>query len=590
MAYDWIISGGRVVDGTGAPPQSADVGVTAGKIVEVGDLGGHSAKNRLDAAGALVTPGFVDIHSHYDGQISWDDEVAPSSHHGVTTCLMGSCGVGFAPVREQDRERLIALMEGVEDIPGSALSEGIDWQWRTFGEYIGALAKRPRLIDVATQVPHDALRVYAMGDRAVANEPATEADLQAMAKELRSALDAGAFGFSTGRTDNHRAADGSATPASEAAARELAVLGGAFEGLGRGILQAVSDFDMARSKEAFDAEFDILLDLARAAKRPMSISVMQRTGDSEQWRRIFQRIRQANQDQGLTVRAQVAPRGIGVLLGFEATFHPFMGFPTYKKVSALPLAERVAELRKPEVKVAVLSEKSEPVAGDGSPIPPLADQLLANLDFVTMSLFRLSADEASSCNYEPDRSTSLFGEAMRRGVRPIEAVYDALLEQDGRALLYFPIYNYASGTLDEVGEMLRDPHAMLGLSDGGAHVGTICDASFPTFLLSHWARDRARDRFSIEEAVRKLTSQPASWMGLGDRGVIAAGMRADLNVIDLPNLQLQPPRLHRDLPAGGRRLLQSASGYVATFVAGERIRDAGVTTSVRPGRILRAVS
>lgn len=582
MAHDLIIAGGLVVDGTGSEPRPADVAIRDGLIVEVGSVSGP-ARETLDAKGAIVTPGFVDIHGHYDGQISWDDEVAPSSHHGVTTVVMGSCGVGFAPVRAKDRERLIQLMEGVEDIPGSALAEGIDWRWETFGEYLDALAARPRLIDVGAMVPHDALRVFAMGERAAANVEANPAELAVMKSELVAALRAGAFGFSTGRSDNHRAVDGSATPASEVTAPELVALASAFEGLGHRVLQAVSDFDMARSKEAFDGELELLLDMARAAKRPLSISVMQRTGDSEQWRKILAGIERANQE-GLTVRAQVAPRGIGVLLGLEATFHPFMGFPTYKRLSALPLAERVKELSRPEVKAAILSEKSEPVAGDGSPIPPLADQLLANLDFVTMSLFKLGDDP----NYEPRREDSLFGEAMRRGVRPLEVVYDAMLESGGKALLYFPIYNYASGSLDEVGQMLRHPQAMMGLSDGGAHVGTICDASFPTFLLSHWVRDRASGKIPLAQAVRMLTSTTAGWMGLSDRGVVAPGKRADLNVIDLDELKLKPPRLVCDLPAGGRRFLQEASGYRATLVHGQRVREHGETTAARPGRILRA--
>lgn len=582
MRHDLIVEGGLVVDGTGSAPRVADIAVADGRVVEIGRITADAAR-RIDAKGAIVTPGFVDIHSHYDGQISWDDEIAPSSHHGVTTCIMGSCGVGFAPVRPSDRARLIALMEGVEDIPGTALSEGIDWQWGQFSEYIDALATRPRLIDVAAQVPHDALRVYAMGERAVAKEAATDRDLEIMRGELRSALDAGAFGFTTGRTDNHRDADGSATPASEASTRELIALADVFRGRARGVLQAVSDFDMARSKDAFDAEFDVLEEMARASGRPLSISVMQRTGDSEQWRRILSRIEAAN-DRGLTVGAQVAPRAIGVLLGLEATFHPFMGFPTYKRLSSLPLDARVRELAKPEVKAAILTERSEPVAGDGSAIPPLADQLLANLDFVTMSLFRLGA----SPDYEPRREASLFGDAMRRGVRPLEAVYDALLDDGGKSLLYFPIYNYASGSLDEVGEMLSHRHSMIGLSDGGAHVGTICDASFPTFLLSHWVRDRARGKIPLERAVRMLTSDPAKWVGLDDRGAIAPGMRADLNVIDLDGLKLSPPRLVKDLPAGGRRLLQDVHGYIATLVHGEVVRDRGVTTDARPGRILRA--
>ncbi len=579
---DLKIVGGSVVDGTGAPARRADVGVSGGRIVEVGDVS-SAARSTIDASGAIVTPGFIDLHAHYDGQISWDDELAPSVLHGVTTTVMGNCGVGFAPVHAADRERLIALMEGVEDIPGTALAEGIRWGWDSFPEYLDALDRTPRTIDVLAQVPHDALRVYVMGDRAVAGEPATAADVERMAGLVRAALESGAIGFSTGRTDNHRGNDGSATPSSEADRLELEGIARAMKGLSHGVLQAVSDFDMAAGKDRFDPEYALLEGMARAAERPMSISLLQRFGDSEQWRRVLASVERSSAS-GLSVKVQVAPRAIGVLLGFEATFQPFMGFPGYKAVQHLPLADRVAHLRKPEVKAQILSEKSDKVAGDGSAVPPLADQLLANLDFVSMSLFRLG----STPNYEPKREDSLFGEATRRGVRPIEVVYDALLEDEGRALLYFPIYNYAAGNLDEVGEMLGHPLSLFGLGDGGAHVGTICDASFPTFLLTHWVRDRDHGRMPLERAVQMLAGDAASWLSLHDRGVIEVGRRADINVLALDQLALPAPRLVRDLPAGGKRLLQSADGYRATIVAGEVVRENGVTTRARPGRVVRA--
>jgi N-acyl-D-aspartate/D-glutamate deacylase len=578
---DLKIVGGMVIDGTGTPARRADVGVAGGRIVEVGEVSG-SATRTIDATGAIVTPGFVDIHGHYDGQVSWDDELAPSVCHGVTTCVIGNCGVGFAPVREEHRKRLIELMEGVEDIPGSALAEGIQWQWESFPEYLEALDRTPRTMDVALQVPHDALRVYVMGDRAVANESATDDDVARMREVLRASLLGGAIGFSTGRSDNHRAIDGSPTPASEANARELEGLARAFEGLSYGNLSAVSDFDLAAGPARFDEEFDLLERMARASGRPFALSLIQRFGDSEQWRRIVARLERANA-AGLRMRGVAAPRGIGVILGLEATFHPFIGFPSYKAVAHLPLAERVAHLRSPEVKARLLAETSEKVAGDGSSIPPMVDELLANLDFVSMSLFRLGERP----DYEQGRERSLFGEAMRRGVKPLEAVFDAMLEENGHALLYFPIYNYASGSLDEVGEMLRHPLSLFGLSDGGAHVGTICDASFSTFLLTHWARDRAKDRIALERAVQMLTETNARWMGLADRGRIAPGLRADLNVIDFDRLALRPPHMVHDLPAGGRRLLQDADGYRATICLGELVRENGRTTEARPGRIVR---
>ena len=577
--HDLIIRGGTVIDGTGAPGRTADVAIHDGVIVAVGtDLG--AAKHTLDADGALVTPGFVDVHSHYDGQASWDEEMTPSSIHGATTVAMGSCGVGFAPCREADRERLVALMEGVEDIPGTALAEGMTWGWETFPEYMDVLDRRRHTIDVACHVPHDAVRVFAMGERALAGEIATDDELVQMAAIVRDAIERGAVGFSTGRTDNHRNADGRTTPAADASARELDVIARGMAGLAHGVLQAVSDFDMFVSPERFDPEFDLLEDMARVSGRPLSISVMQRVGATDQWRRILERIERANA-AGTPIRAQVATRGIGVILGLEATFHPFIGFPSYKALARLPLAERVRELTRPEVRARILSEKSEPVAGDGSAVPPLVDKLLGAFDLVAMSLFRL----AERPDYEPARASSLFGEAMRAGKKALEVTYDALLEDDGAQLLYFPIYNYASGSLAEVGEMLTHPQAMLGLGDGGAHVGTICDVSFSTFLLTHWARDRGA--LSIEAAIHKLTGEPAAWLGFGDRGVVTPGRRADLNVIDLAALSLHRPELLRDLPACGKRFLQRATGYRATLVRGEIIARDGGLTAARPGRVAR---
>jgi N-acyl-D-aspartate/D-glutamate deacylase len=577
--FDLIIRGGTVVDGTGAPSRTADVAVADGQIVAIGQ-GLGAAKRELDASGALVTPGFVDIHTHYDGQASWDQAMLPSSAHGATTVAMGSCGVGFAPCRAADRERLIALMEGVEDIPGSALAEGLKWTWETFPEYMESLDQQPHSIDLACHVPHDAVRVFVMGERALAGETATEAELVAMGRVVRDAIAAGAVGFSTGRSDNHRNRDGRPTPAADASALELQAIAKAVGEGGKGVLQAVSDFDMFVSPERFDPEFDLLEDMAKISGRPLSISLLQRVGATEQWKRMFERIERANAG-GLSVRAQVATRGIGVLLGLDATFHPFIGFPTFKALSKLPLDEMVRELGKPEVRAKILSEKSEPVAGDGSAVPPLVDKLLEAFDMVSMSLFRLG----DKPDYEPDRMSSLFGESMRTKKRPLEVAYDALLEDGGRRLLYFPIYNYASGTLSDVRTMLAHPHAMLGLGDGGAHVGTICDASMATFWLTHWVRDRGA--VTVEEGIRKLTSEPAAWIGLRDRGAIKEGLRADLNIIDLANLTLAKPALVRDLPAGGKRFLQDVAGYRATLVRGEVISQDGKITDARPGRIAR---
>ncbi len=577
--HDLVIRGGTIVDGTGGPTRSADLAIHDGRIVAIGaDLG--SAHRTIDAGGALVTPGFVDVHSHYDGQASWDEEMTPSSIHGATTVTMGSCGIGFAPCHVGDRDRLIALMEGVEDIPGTALAEGMTWGWETFPEYMDVLDRRRHTIDLACHVPHDAVRVFAMGERALAGEPANDEELARMAAIVREAVIAGAVGFSTGRTDNHRGKDGRTTPGADASARELEAIARGLTGLDHGVLQAVSDFDMFVSPERFDPEFDLLEDMVKVSGRPLSISLLQRVGATEQWRKVLGRIERANA-AGRSIRAQVATRGIGVILGLEATFHPFIGFPSYKALAHLPLAERVRELARPEVKARILSEKSDKVAGDGSAVPPLVDKLLEAFDMVAMSLFRL----ADRPDYEPKREASLFGEAMRAGKKSLEVAYDALLEDEGQQLLYFPIYNYASGTLAEVGEMLRHPHSILGLGDGGAHVGTICDVSFSTFLLSHWVRDKGA--LSIEAAIHKLSGEPAAWLGFGDRGVLQVGRRADVNVIDLPNLALHRPELLRDLPAGGKRFLQRATGYRATLVRGVLIADDGKLTAARPGRLAR---
>ncbi|MCA9587180.1 MAG: amidohydrolase family protein [Myxococcales bacterium] len=583
--YDLKIKGGSIVDGTGAPRYSGDVAIKDGVIVAVGECG-EGARQTIDASGAIVTPGFTDIHTHYDGQISWDEELAPSSIHGVTTAVMGSCGVGFAPVRPTDQTRLIELMEGVEDIPGSALAEGITWGWETFPEYMSVLDKMPHAIDFMAQVPHDALRVYVMGERAVANAAATAGDIAEMRRLLRLALDAGAAGFSTGRSDNHRSVHGEWTPASEAKGEELAGIAKAFDGLGYGVLQAVSDFNVMQGDEHFDHEWSVLEDMVRAAGgRPLSVSTMQRDHSFRQWRKILDRA-EACAQKGLTVRCQVAPRGIGVMLGLTATFHPFMGFPSYKALGDIPLAERVRRMRDPELKARMIAEKSEPVAGDGSKLPPLADFFLANLDMVAMRLFRLGEKP----NYEPTVQESFAAEANRKNVPVLSVIYDALLEDDGKALVYFPVYNYTGMNLDTVHEMLTHPLALPGLSDGGAHVGTVCDASFPTFLMTHWARDRAHGRIPLERVIQMQAHDTSRYMGLTDRGTVAVGQRADLNVIDFDNLRLRHPTMQRDLPAGGQRLMQRADGYVATLVKGEVIARNGELTGARPGHLVRAGS
>ena len=575
--FELKLVGATIVDGSGRAAFAGDVAIAGDRIVGVGECPGP-ARRTIDARGAHVLPGFVDIHTHYDGQVTWDASLSPSSLLGVTTCVMGSCGVGFAPVRPGREAALVELMEGVEDIPGSALAEGIPWGWESFADYMSAIGAMPHAIDVLAQVPHDPLRMYVMGERAVAGEVASDDDLAAMRVLLRGALEAGAAGFTTGRSDNHRTARGAATPASEASGRELVAIAEAFRGLGHGVIQAVSDFDMMRGPDRFDAEFDLLEDLAVASGRPLSISTMQRDHAPDQWRQIFARADRAVA-RGLDVRCQVATRGIGVLLGLDATFHPFMGFPSYKAIAHLPLAERVTRMRDPEVRARMLAETSDKVAGDGTPIPPLADFFLANLARVAMRIYPMAARP----DYEPALDRCLAAEAGRAGVPVLAHIYDALLADEGKALLYFPIYNYTGMNLEVVREMLLHPRALVGLGDGGAHVGTVCDASMPAFLLTHWARRG----IPLERVVQMQCRDTARFIGLRDRGTIEVGMRADLNLVDLSRLSLRRPVMRRDLPAHGRRLVQTADGFVATLVGGVPIAEHGDLTGTHPGQLVR---
>lgn len=578
---DLLIKGATVIDGTGAEPFVADVGVRDGRIVAVGQIT-EAARETVDAHGLWLTPGFVDIHTHYDGQVTWDANFTPSIYHGVTTLVMGNCGVGFAPVRPGHQDDLIKLMEGVEDIPGAALHEGIRWDWESFPQYMDALDKTPRSLDYLVQVPHDPLRMYVMGERAVAKQAATADDIAAMRKLLHEALQAGAAGFSTGRSDNHRTSEGKETPAAEASEAELVGLAGAFEGIPHGVLQVVSDFDLMQGPQRFDAEFDLVEQMARASGKPLSMTWLQRDPGGEQYEAIRSRV-DAAVAAGLPLFLQAAVRGIGVINGLDASFHPFMGFPGYKEVAHLPLAERAAALREPARKARILAEKSDRLAGDGTAIPPLVDILLARIDLISGRMFALD----DKLNYEPSVMQSFLVQAKQRGIPPLEALYDHLAGGDGSHLIYFPIFNYNSGSLAAVRQMLDHPRVLSSLSDAGAHVGTVCDASFTTFMLTHWVQGRAEGKLPLERAVEMLTRRNARYLGLKDRGEIAPGQRADLNLIDPQRLSVGTPALVRDLPAGGKRFLQKAEGYVATWVAGVAVQREGEITAERPGRLVR---
>jgi N-acyl-D-aspartate/D-glutamate deacylase len=566
MAHDLVIRAGRVVDGSAGPVRTADVAVDGEVITAVGRIG-DSGHREIDADGALVTPGFVDIHTHYDGQATWDDQLAPSSWHGVTTVVMGNCGVGFAPVRPADHERLIELMEGVEDIPGAALHEGLRWNWQTFPEYLDALAGRRRDLDLGAQVPHGALRLHVMGERGAKREPATPDDIAAMADLAREAVAAGALGFTTSRTLNHRSSRGELTPTLTAEADELIGIAEALGSIGAGVLQVVSDF------VDLDGEFETMRLMAARSGRPISISVAKSPLRPDDWRVLLDRMAAATAD-GVTMRGQVGSRAVGLLLGFEATLNPFMLAPAWGELRDLPAAERAVRLRRDDVRRALVDHMA--VDREGSLI---GSRLIGKFDL----MFPLGDPP----DYEPDPSSSIAAVAAREGRAPAEVAYDLMLENDGRALLYLPTLNYTGGTLDSVGEQLAHPASVAGLSDGGAHVGTICDVSFPTTLLQWWGRDRPTGRLPVELLVHKQTRATAEAVGLLDRGLVAPGYRADLNVIDFDRLALRAPEIHHDLPAGGRRLLQRADGYRHTFVAGAEIRADGESTGATPGRLVR---
>lgn len=563
-AHDLVVRNGTVIDGTGATRFVGDVAVTHGVITEVGQVDGRGHRE-IDADGMLVTPGFVDIHTHYDGQATWDSQLAPSSWHGVTTVVMGNCGVGFAPVHEHNQERLIQLMEGVEDIPGTALHEGLSWDWSSFPEYLDALERRPRDIDLGAQVPHGALRLHVMGERGGTQEPARPDDIAEMARLAREAVEAGALGFTTSRTLNHRTSLGEPTPTLRAEADELVGIAKALGAAGRGVLQVVSDFiDL-------DGEIQLFHRMAAESGRPISISIAQGARRPDDWRKQLDYFA-ASTAAGVTMRAQVAARAVGLIFGLQATLHPFMFSPAYRDIAGVPLVDRVAHMRLPEVRRAIIESVA---TGDSV----LGSRAIHRYPY----MFRLGDPP----NYEPDPTDSVASVAERERRTPAEVAYDWLLEANGTAMLYQPVLNWAGQNLDVVGEMLQHSASVAGLSDGGAHVGTICDVSFPTTMLQWWGRDRPRGRLPLELLVAKQTRLTADTVGLGDRGAIAAGLRADLNVIDLAALHLHVPEIVHDLPAGGRRVLQRATGYRHTFVAGVEVVADGVSTGATPGRLIR---
>lgn len=564
--HELVIRGGTLVDGTGAPAYSGDLAIDQGVITQVGGKAG-SARREIDASGCLVTPGWVDIHTHYDGQATWDPYLSPSTWHGVTTAVMGNCGVGFAPVRPQDREWLIRVMEGVEDIPGAVLSEGIQWDWESFPEYLNALASRPKALDIGAQIPHSAVRTYVMGERGVHHDEATPDDIRKMCELVREGLQAGALGFSTSRTFLHKYEGRKYPPGTFATVGEISALGAVLGEVGHGV------FQMTSNHVSMDAEVAWMRKLAQQNNLPVMFNLQQTDPAPDLWRSLLSTLDDA-QNLGVPLYGGISGRPAGLLFSWETSLHPFINSEAYQALMELPFEVRVERLRAPETRVQILRgpkkliDKSlEQMFGEFSRIYPLGDQP----------------------DYEPHPSTSVAALAQRSGQDPLEVIYDLMLEKQGRAILYFPSFNYAYGNLSQVHEMLQHSSTVNSLADGGAHCGYICDVSMPTFMLTHWTRDRSRGpRLSLEAMVKRQSLDTARVYGLHDRGALKLGLKADINVIDYERLALKAPRMVYDLPAGGRRLVQEAEGYVCTLVAGLPIMENNQATGNLPGRLLRA--
>ena len=565
--YDLVIRNGTIYDGKGGKPYLADLAVTGKIIAKIGVVKETGTKE-IDAKGKIVTPGFVDIHTHYDGQVTWDPYLRPSTYHGVTTVVMGNCGVGFSPCKPEKRDWLISLMEGVEDIPGTALHEGIDWEWETFPEYLDILEKKPLAIDVGTQIPHGAVRVFVMGERGISQERASEEEINQMGKIVKEAIQAGAFGFSTSRTEKHRDSSGALTPSITAHKDELVKISEAIGELDKGVLQGISDF------YDFQSEFNIFKEMSSASGRPISITVEQQDARPEWWLQLLDGIKEA-QDHGIKMYGQVPPRATGILMGLTASLNPFILYPSFFEISGLPLDQKVDIMRDLEFKKKVLLEKPVSIGN------PLVDEIITSFN----KMFRLG----EPANYEPHPDSSILFESKKLNLTPQEIAYDMLLEKDGRALIYHPLFNYEFGNLDHVETMLKHPYTISGLGDAGAHCGAISDASFPTTLIQHWGRDRDRgEKFPLESLIKMQTFDTSQLLGINDRGLLVEGLKADINIIDFDNLSIHEPEIVNDLPAGGRRLVQKASGYSYTIVSGEVAFKDGEATGKLNGQLIRS--
>jgi N-acyl-D-aspartate/D-glutamate deacylase len=563
--YDLLIEHGKLVDGTGGPARIADVAIKDGKIVAVG-TGLGPAKRTIDATGKLVTPGFVDMHTHFDAQVTWDPYLTPSSWHGVTTVVMGNCGVGFAPAAPDKHDWLINLMEGVEDIPGAAMHEGIQWGWESFPEYLDVLAKAPRAIDFGTQVPHGPLRAYVMGERGAKNDEATPDDIEKMAAIVRDGLKAGALGFSTSRTLLHKSLDGEFVPGTFASRDELFGIAKVLGEVGHGVFQCASEHTQ------MPKEFQWMKVVAAEYGRPVIFTLSQTDMKPDLWKEIVSLLEDAA-TQDIPIFAQSAGRAIGVMMCWRGTAHPFATYPSWQAIKDKPWAEIKAHLQDPEFKATMLAET------------PLDMGFFAS--FITRSFDKMYLMEGG-IEYEPEPNLSIAALSKSSGRRPQEIAYDALMEQDAEAMLYFPLFNYANKNLDHLHTLHSHPRVKMGLSDAGAHCGAVCDGGMPTFMLTHWTRDRKRGpKLELEHIIKRQTKETAEMYGLLDRGVVAPGYKADLNIIDYDNLRFESPQMAFDLPANGRRLIQDASGYVATIVSGEVIVENGKPTGTLPGKLIR---
>lgn len=569
--HDIVIRGGTIIDGTGVEGYIGDVAIDGETLAQIGGTAGP-AKREIDAAGLIVTPGWVDVHTHYDGQATWDPMLAPSSWHGVTTVLFGNCGVGFAPCKPQDHEALIDLMEGVEDIPGIVLSEGLKWDWESFPEFMDALERQPRAIDVGAQMPHHPLRVYVMGQRAIDFEDATPDDIAEMQRLTEEALKAGAFGFTTSRTESHRTTKGERVPGRYAAADELIGIGKAFSSVEHGAYGMLNDFE----DEA--AEFAWMKQVGQETGRPLWFLLTDRYSDPDRWKRLMGNVHEVR-DAGASVTAQIAGRAVGIILGLSTSLTPFSGRPTFASLEGMPQTERIAKLKDPDVRAQILEEANSDELLNK--LPPLQRAIASRWD----RMYVLNDPP----EYEPKPEAAVEEAARLTNKTPQEFVYDFMTEGDGGGMLLFPVTNFVTGDLEPVYEMMQDEATIIGLGDGGAHCGQICDASMPTFMLTHWTRDRTRGgKFPVEWAVRRLTSETADFFGFKDRGRLKEGLKADVNIIDYDALQIRRPEVIFDLPAGGRRLVQRAEGYITTIVSGTPVFENGEATGALPGKLVRA--